>query len=110
MSLPLLYNTPISERDWNVWSLSHAASHKKIIQALKAKNISVVQYQFDPMNLSAFEQFLNRNQQAHNDMVGALGIPGSDLTGLDPKNKNQLRAWIAGHAREHHDVEAALGI
>lgn len=109
--LPILYNVPKVKRDWDVWSLSHAASHHKIIQKIVALGgISLPFYQFDPMNLADFETFLERNQKAHNDMVNALGIPGRDLSQLDLKNENQLRAWIDQHAKEHRDVETALGV
>lgn len=109
--LPLLYNVPKSQEDWNIWSLSHQASHTKILQAIKTqKSKSLSQYQLDPIPFNAFDIFLNNNQQAHNDMLNALGISGSDLQEVDVKNENQLRAWIALHAREHLDVEMALKV
>lgn len=109
--LPILYNVPRLERDWLVWSLSHQASHQKIIQKIKALGgPSLTLFQLDPINFKNFADFLNRNQQAHNDMVAQLGIAGNDLQELDPKNANQLSAWIFLHSKEHHDVESALGI
>jgi hypothetical protein len=109
--LALLYNGPRSERDWNVWSLSHFDSHQKIVQKIKAKGGPSLQlYQLDPINFHDFASFLNRNQQAHNDMTRQLNVSGVDLQSVDPKNENQLRAWVALHSKEHHDVEAALGI
>lgn len=109
--LPLLYNTPVSDNDWNTWSLSHSASHKKIIQAILAqKGIALSQYQLDPIPFNSFEDFLNNNQQAHNDMTGTLGISGADLQDVDIANESQKRAWIFLHAQEHRDVELALGV
>lgn len=109
--LALLYNVPVSKRDWDVWSKSHQDSHTKIVQALfNKRGISVPLYQFDPMNFRDFETFLNRNQQAHNDMLGSLRIAGTDLSGIDYKDKNQLTAWVALHSQDHRNAEIALGI
>jgi hypothetical protein len=109
--LPLLYNVPKSQEDWNIWSLSHAASHTKILQAIKIqKSQSLSQYQLDPIPFNAFDIFLNNNQQAHNDMLNALGISGSDLQEVDVKNENQLRAWVYLHAKEHADAEGSLKV
>lgn len=109
--LPILYNVPINASDWNIWSLSHAASHRKIIQAISAqKNINLTQYQLDPINFDAFDVFLNNNQQAHNDMLGVLGISASDIVTVDMSNDNQKRAWVFLHAKEHQNAEMALKI
>ena len=109
--LPILYNVPGAENEWNVWSLSHAASHAKIIQAIKTqKGESLSQYQLDPIPFNALDTFLNNNQQAHNDMLNALGISGADLQQVDVKDKNQLRAWVFIHAKEHANAEQALKI
>lgn len=109
--LPLLYNVPAVVREWNTWSWSHAASHKKILQAIAAqKGRNLTEYQVDPINFLDVGLFLNNNQQAHNDMLAVLGISGSDLTQVDIKDKNQLRAWIDLHADEHRDAEMALNI
>ena len=109
--LALLFNTPRAERDWAIWSYSHSASHRKIAQAIKSqKGIAIQEYQIDPIYFAAFEDFLDRNQQAHNDMLGALGISGSDLQRVDIKNENQKRAWTWLHAVEHRNAERALGV
>lgn len=109
--LPILYNAPSSESEWNIWSLSHAASHTKILQAIKAqKSLSLSQYQLDPIAFNAVDVFLNNNQQAHNDMLGALGISGADLQQVDLKDPNQRRAWVYIHAKEHADAEGALKV
>jgi hypothetical protein len=109
--LPLLYNIPSSDRDWNVWSLSHAASHMKIIQAVLAqKGRRLSQYQLDPIALDDFDDFLNRNQQAHNDIAGILGISNVDLQEVDVNDEGQKRAWIQLHADAHRDFEMALRI
>ena len=109
--LPLLFNVPVSEQDWNTWSLSHQASHVKIVQAIKSqKGTLLPAYVLDPINFGAFADFLNNNQQAHNEMLGALNIAGSDLQEVDVQNKNQLRAWIFLHATEHRNVEKALNV
>lgn len=109
--LPLLFNTPSNDRDWSIWSLSHQASHRKIIQAIASqKQIPLQEYDLDPIYLADITNFLDKNQQAHNDMLGALGISGSDLQQVDIKNANQKKAWVAIHAREHQQAELALGV
>lgn len=109
--LPLLFNTPSSDKDWAIWSLSHYVSHRKIAQAIKTqKGVPLQEYELDPIYLAEFEIFLDRNQQAHNDMLGALGISGSDIQKVDIKNANQKKAWVFLHAVEHRDTERALGI
>lgn len=109
--LPLLFNVPQSANDWSVWSFSHAASHRKIIQAIKAqKGVNLSQYSLDPIPLNAFDIFLNNNQQAHNQMLSELGIAGADLQEVDVTDRNQLAAWISLHALEHRDAETALKI
>ena len=109
--LPILYNVPSTERDWSLWSLSHAASHKKIIQAIRVKKAkSLSQYQLDPINFSDFSVFLDNNQQAHNEMLAALGISGGGLQQVDITEENQKRAWVFLHAQEHQDAERALQI
>jgi hypothetical protein len=109
--LPLLYNIPKTQNDWNIWSLNHAASHKKILQAIKIqKTLPLSQYSLDPIPFNAFDIFLNNNQQAHNDMLRALGISGADLQQVDVNNENQLRAWVYLHAKEHAEAEMALKV
>lgn len=109
--LPLLYNVPKTEDDWNIWSLSHSASHRKIIQAITTqKGITLTQYQLDPIAFNAFDIFLDNNQQAHNDMLAELGITSPDLQSVDIKDDNQKRAWIFLHAVSHRDAEMALKI
>ena len=86
-------------------------SHRKIIQAIAAqKGKNLAQYQVDPINFTDFSTFLNNNQQAHNEMLSALGISGADLQQVDIRDANQRRAWIAIHAVEHRDAEMALKI
>lgn len=109
--LPLLYNIPAEENSWNVWSLSHAASHTKIIQAIfKLKGLRLTQYQLDPIAFGDFQTFLNRNQQAHNDIANVLGISNVDLQEVDIKDDGQKRAWIVLHADAHRDFEMALKV
>ena len=106
----MLYNVPLTEKDWNIWSLSHAESHRRIISAASRKGKGLTQYQLDPINFSDVVNFLNRNQQAHIDMNIVAGTKSPDLQSVDFQQQNQLAAWIALHARNHRDVEYALGV
>ena len=106
-----LLNVPQSPTDWQVWGNSHAIEHQNIIQAIAAKGgPSLAQYQLYPIDPSALEYFLERNQHAHSDANAVLGLNSSDLQDLEPANNAQLIAWVQNHHQEHYAINVALGI
>lgn len=107
----ILFEVPRSETDWSRWSFSHRDSHQQIIQAIAAKGgPSLTQYILDPISMPDFQGFLERNARAHFDMNGAIGAQGAELDELDPRDTNQLVAWIYEHALEHRTAEERLGL
>jgi hypothetical protein len=106
-----LLNTPKSDREWDVWSFHNRTSHLAIIQAIQTqKNITLTQYQLDPISPKAVPDFLQRNSQSHIDMNSVLNLQTVDLQDVDLKNRRQLEAWIFLHWKEHSDAEQSLGI
>lgn len=67
-------------------------------------------YVLYPVNQQGFQDFLQANQQAHNDFNSFLGLQSSDIEELDPKNDNQLRAWIYLNYQELFSACSTLGI
>ena len=57
-----------------------------------------------------FTDFLEANSQSHIEMNSVLGVQGVDLQDVDPRNENQLIAWINLHFLEHQTAEIKLGI
>ena len=109
--LSALLNVPSSKQDWDIWSYNHRISHDAIRDAIqKQKNVSLIDYQLDPISQDYLQDWLERNQQTHIEMDSAIGAQSSDLTDVDPKQQNQLVAWIWDHYQEHQTAEAALGI
>jgi hypothetical protein len=109
-----LLNVPSSQEDWDRWSFNHAQEHINIIQAIqKQKNIQLTQYQLDPVNMSnplAMQDFLERHQQTHIDMDGALGLQSTDLQDVDLSDKKKLEAWVYSNFLEHYAANQALEI
>lgn len=111
MPLVNLLNVPQTKEEWDIFSFSHRDSHKKIIQAIQAQNTVILsEYELDPINPEDVQGFLNRNQQAHQDMNRALQTQGSDLSEVDLNDPKQLQAWISAHYKEHYDAETELKI
>jgi hypothetical protein len=106
-----LLETPTNENDWAVWSHAHRLDHDLIQQAIQAqKGINLPIYVLHPIPSFGFPEWLTRNHQAHQDMNGALGTQGSDLSSLDPSNRQQLEGWINTHYQEHLNAHDALEI
>ena len=111
MMLAGLLNIPHTNDDWSWFSYQHRLSHDRIRQAIKAQlGYDLTDYQIDPMDPNATDQFLQNNSQLHGDMNSALHLPGIDLQDVTLSNKNQLTAWINFHYLEHYYAETKLGV
>lgn len=106
--LACLLNTPKSNEDWARWGFHHRQSHDAIVQAINGLGRSLTTYQLDPVLLN--KDWLDRDQQAHNDFNSALRISGADLTEVNFKKPNEVEAWIWLEFQEHFVAERALGI
>jgi hypothetical protein len=106
-----LYSIPRTDAEWRTWSFAHRQSHLAIREAIRSNTgLNLPEYVLEPITGVDFQGFLQRNQQEHINMDGALSLPSVDLQDVDIKNQPQLVAWIYLHAQEHFDAEMALGI
>ena len=106
-----LLNVPHTNDDWSKWAWNHRLSHDLIRAAILTKyGYTLTDYQIDPMDPKAMQQFLQDNSQLHGDMNAVLHLPGTNLEDTDLANKNQLESWLNFHYLEHQSAEFALGI
>lgn len=85
--------------------------HQKVIQAIQRETgVALIQYQLDPINFEDLTSFLERHQQTHLDMDGALGLQSSDLQDVDLKDDKQLQSFIYINWIEHFNANQALGV
>lgn len=111
MSLAVLLNIPTAERDMMEWSFNNQDSHDRIVTAILAQKTDTLQnYIMDPIQTQDFQNWLRRHQNAHDQMNGALGRTGSDLTDVDWKKPDERAIWIRLHFNEHALAHTTLGI
>jgi hypothetical protein len=97
-----LLNVPQTELDWRLWGFAHRDQHNIVRGAIQQQyGFNLPDYPLDPIDLDRVQDFLQWNQQAHDDVNGVLQTQASDLQFVDIKNKSQLEAWIYLHRREH---------
>ena len=109
--LVALLNVPNTDPEWAIWSFAHKQSHLAIAAAIKAQNgTALAEYQLDPIPANDVPGWLQRNQEAHNDMNGVLGVQSSDLLEIDLTDERQKQAWVYLHFLEHQTAEQRLGI
>lgn len=111
MGFPSIYNVPVDEDGFNIFSFENAQSHRDIDSAIFSKyNIKPTGYCVDPISPSDMVGWLMRHQQMHDVFNGALSLSGNDLTGVDFRNKEQMEIWIWLHSQEHAAANLKLGI
>ena len=109
--LAVLLENPRTPEEWERWSFHHRASHDLIRDTIKQKGgPSIQDFILYPISHADFGSFLGNNQQAHIQMLGALGIQSEDLSSLDPANQEQLGSWCYQHWFDHFSAENRLGI
>lgn len=109
--LVALLNVPSNEQEWGIWSWHHRLSHSALLSAaLQQKSIVLTDYVLDPINFDHVPDFLERNQQMHEDLGSLLGNQFNDLTDVDFRNTRQLQSWIWIHYLDHQTFEQQLGI
>jgi len=73
--------------------------------------VTIVNRILYPFVDSEKEQWLERHQQTHDDIIAALDLNiGTDLTSVDFKDERSVREWIYNNAEEHSSMRAALKI
>lgn len=111
MTLASLYNLPNTPTSRATWSFANADLHTRINQRLKhVANLDLTYRILDPMPEGDAKSWLQLHQQTHIEQNAALGIIGNDLSDVDFKNENQLRAWLWLHFQEMSQAVQKLGI
>lgn len=106
-----VYNIPADDVELEEWTFVHMANHRDIIQAIRRQTgIELVEYVLDPLNLTAFEDWVYQHQIMHQQFNGVLGIQGFDLTEVNFADKSTLASWIQLNGNEHYQACNALGI
>jgi hypothetical protein len=109
--LAALENTPQTPDEWNRWGWDHRDSHDRIRKAILAQHgVNLSDYQIDPVNPAAIEDFLQNNSQLHGDMNGVLGLQSADLQDVNIGDSHQFETWVRLHWQEHTYAESKLGI
>ncbi len=111
MTLASLLNVPYDASSWLQWSFANMNLHDLTVRAIQAQNNVFLQtYVLDPIPKVDFQGWLRRHQQAHNDFTTQLGINGSDLSELNPKDHDEFNTWILNHWSEHQQANQILRI
>ena len=93
------------------WGFANANEHTKIHGAIQAAGKgNLVVTEIYPIRWENPGQFLLKHQSMHNEVNQTLGVAGTDLTGIDFKNKAQLDQWNQAHFDEHKTWATLLGI
>lgn len=107
--LAALLNPPESQADWDRWGFDHLDSHDRIRAAIAARGgPNLTPYQIYPILEINLRGFLERNNQLHIEMNGALQQKSDDLQDVNFKDASQKRAWIFLHYQEHQSAEQEL--
>jgi len=111
MALATLFNIPSDENDFQVFSLHNMDQHRQVINAIAAtRNIILPLYPMDPIPLQDLPFWAIIHQASHNDVNGALGTAGFDISTIDVENEAELAAFFQIHAQEHVNWANVLGL
>ncbi len=111
MGLAALQNYPETPSDFAEWAHSHAAHHADIlrrIQELYGQNLS--QFVLDPMDPDDVVSWSANHRIMHDEMDQVLGIQGSDLTGLNWRDRPATSTWLLRNFVEHEIAGRILGV
>lgn len=93
------------------WAFDNADDHIFVRDMVQVKNtVNLVQYPLYPLNWDRWDTFAMTHQSAHDEINELLGLPGTDLTGVDFNDPKKAEEWHLSHYREHEAWHAALGI
>jgi hypothetical protein len=102
---------PTDERQWDSWAFSNAAHHRDIIRViLRDRNISLTEYNIDPIDFANLDRWLDLHYTMHRQQTAALGIIGYDLSTLDPEDEEDVQLWIQAHADDHIRMGSILNL
>ena len=111
MGLANLFRPPPGSAGWQEFWFNNWIDHQDIQQAIQ-KELQVNQeiYIIQPWIDSDIPAILQRHQQFHNDMNGALGINGQDLSTLDINSEKAIEEWVWQHYSEHQAAHQILNL
>lgn len=105
-----LFNIPVTADAFQRFSFYNRDAHEQAIYLIqKTKGLMLPSYVLDPIPTQDFSSWLYTHQASHNSINTVLGLPGNDLTSLDPRKLDQLTNWIQLHASEHMPWGNILG-
>jgi len=108
-----LLKRPTSEREQRDWDWSHRQHTELVRQAVQAQtkpSLNLPIYQLEPVDWAKPRYFLELNATSHQDINGALGLPGVDLETVDLTNPGQRDAWYELHYMEHQQWSFRLKV
>lgn len=111
MPLALIQHIPTPpDKGLLEWTFYHAQDHAEIVGGIQRFTSTILPiYALDPMPTD-LRFWLVAHQQAHNDMNGFLGLPGSDLQDLDWKDPLAVRSFLWLNFNEHQAARLKVGI
>ncbi len=93
------------------WAFSNADDHTFIRDEMQRQSLgNLIQYPLYPLNWKLLDKYEFAHQTAHDEINNALGLPGTDLTGVDFEDAKKAQEWHLAHYREHDAWHAALGV
>lgn len=110
MGLAQILYPPPTKQGLEEWFLAHARQHDAIVDALKeTRGIILPAISLYPVNEGDMDDWLQRHQEAHTAMNRAVGVSGTDLTGLDLKHRDRSDVWFFQHFLQHQGVAQLCG-
>ena len=111
MPLANLYLPEPGPEGWRNFWFNNWIDHQTIQQAIQSKYaVNQTVFVIDPWADFDASGILQRHQQYHNEMNSQLQLSGSDLSVLDFKKQEDVKAWCYSHWLEHQSVHQFLGI
>lgn len=111
MSLAQITYPPPTEWGMEEWFQAHARHHEAIVGAVKETfRVQLSSLGLYPVNPADLTDWLLRHQQMHQEMNSLLNIAGTDLTGLNLKDKNASDAWFFQHFLQHQSAGELCGM
>ena len=104
----ILYPAPADD-GFEQWLFNNYAHHRAINAGASGIGATIGQYMIYPVQQTSLRDFLEQHQRWHNDMCGALGIAGNDLSNVDFNDEKQKDAWMFLHYQEHLAAATLLG-
>lgn len=111
MPLPDLLGIPPGSNGVQEFLFWHAQDHLEIVKAIQSiRHVFLPVYILDQLSPATTQLWLERHQQAHNEMNSVMGTIGRDLTTVDLSDENARLAWVYVNFTEHQAVRKQLAI